>query len=88
MWFSTPTAEGLGGFPWEAKVYMWNTNTWPNIGPITMNWYETKWDRILPMSRRFFGGVGGRRVSIWVFLGVGGVGGLVFALVSSKCWRF
>ena len=66
---------GSAGFPGEAKAYMCNTNTWPNIGPITMNWDETKWDRILPMSRRFLGGVGGRRVSVWVFLGVGGWGG-------------
>ena len=33
---------GSAGFPGEAKAYMCNGNTWPNIGPITMNWDETK----------------------------------------------
>ena len=61
---------GSAGFSWEAKAYMYNNNTWPNIGPITMNWDESKWDRILSMSRRFLVGFGGPRVSNWVFLGV------------------
>ena len=50
-WALTPPLHFRGGGE------MGQTETWPNIGPITMNLDETKWDRIPPMSRTFLGGV-------------------------------
>ena len=56
----------------EIGAYMGQTEKWPNIGPITMNLDETKWDRIPPMSRTFLEGSGGRRGPNWVIFFVAG----------------
>ena len=39
----------------KIRAYMGRAEKWTNIGPITMNLDETKWDRIPPMSRTFLG---------------------------------
>ena len=56
----------------EIRAFVGQAEKRPNIGPITMNLDEAKWDRIPPMSRTFLGGSGGRRVPNLVMLGVGG----------------
>ena len=55
----------------ETRAYIGQTEKWQNIGPITVNLDETKWDRTLPLGRTFLGGSGGRRGPNWGIWGVG-----------------
>ena len=62
-----PCLEATG-----TRDYMGQTEKSPNIGPITMNLDENKWDRIPPMSRTFLGGgSAGRRGPNWMIWGEG-----------------
>ena len=38
---------------WENWSRHKQTEAWTKIGPVTFNMDETKWDRILPISRAF-----------------------------------
>ena len=64
----------------EIKAYMGQAEKWPDIGPITMNLDETKWDRIPPMSRTFMGRSCGRWEPNWGILSLGG-GGPMYSIV-------